>query len=95
MLLAEALAHGDMGIALAALAPGAVASAIGLWGDAEQQATYLPAFTSEQPPPAALALLEPRALFDPSLRLGRTARRSADGWILNGVKSLVPRAAEC
>ncbi len=93
VLLAEALAHGDLGIALAALAPGAVASAIGLWGDAEQQATYLPAFTSEQSPPAALALLEPRPLFDP-MSPRCTARGSADGWILNGVKSLVPRAAE-
>jgi len=65
VVIAEALAHGDMGIALAALAPGAVATALGLWGDAEQQATYLPAFTSESVPAAALALLEPRALFNP------------------------------
>ena len=42
-LIGEALAHGDMGIAYAALAPGAVATAIGLWGTAEQEATYLPA----------------------------------------------------
>ena len=33
VLIGEALAHGDMGIAYAALAPGAVATAIGLWGD--------------------------------------------------------------
>ena len=32
VLIGEALAHGDMGIAYAALAPGAVATAIGLWG---------------------------------------------------------------
>jgi hypothetical protein len=44
-LIAEALAHGDLGIAYAALAPGAVATAIGRWGDADQQATYLPSFT--------------------------------------------------
>ncbi|HEY8584083.1 MAG TPA: acyl-CoA dehydrogenase family protein, partial [Capillimicrobium sp.] len=41
VLVAEALAHGDMGIAFATLAPGSVATAIGLWGDADQQATYL------------------------------------------------------
>lgn len=41
-LAAEALAHGDLGIAYAALAPGAVAAAIGRWGSADQQATYLP-----------------------------------------------------
>src|SRR5262245_2599829 len=43
VLIGEALGHGDIGIAYAALAPGAVASAIGHWGTAEQQATYLPA----------------------------------------------------
>ncbi|MGN6815974.1 MAG: acyl-CoA dehydrogenase family protein, partial [Solirubrobacterales bacterium] len=62
VLIGEALAHGDMGIAYAALAPGAVATAIGLWGSAEQEATYLPAFTGEDVPAAALAILEPRPL---------------------------------
>jgi len=93
VLVAEALAHGDMGIALAALAPGAVATALGLWGDAEQQATYLPAFTAESPPAAALALLEPRALFDPKALHTRARRREGE-WELSGLKSLVPRAAE-
>ncbi len=65
VLIAEALAHGDIGLAFALLAPGAVATALGLWGDADQQSTYLPAFTGEDVPPAALALLEPRPLFDP------------------------------
>jgi alkylation response protein AidB-like acyl-CoA dehydrogenase len=93
VLVAQALAHGDMGIALAALAPGAVAGALGLWGDAEQQATYLPAFTAESAPAAALALLEPRALFDP-LALHTRARRREGEWELSGLKSLVPRAAQ-
>src|SRR5262249_61386703 len=44
-LIGEALAHGDMGIAYAALAPGAVATAIRLWGSAEQEATYPPSLT--------------------------------------------------
>jgi hypothetical protein len=92
VVVAEALAHGDMGIALAALAPGAVATALGLWGDADQQSIYLPAFTAENAPAAALALAEPRALFDP-LKLTTKARRSEGEWVLSGVKSLVPRAA--
>jgi hypothetical protein len=92
VLLAEALAHGDIGIAYAALAPGAVASALGLWGDADQQATYLPAFTGENVPAAALALLEPRPLFDP-LELHSSARREGSDWLLSGVKSLVANAA--
>jgi alkylation response protein AidB-like acyl-CoA dehydrogenase len=93
VLVAEALAHGDMSIALAVMAPGAVATALGLWGDAEQQATYLPAFTSESAPAAALAMLEPQPLFDP-LALKTKARREEGEWVLSGVKSLVPRAAE-
>ncbi len=47
VLVTEALAHGDMGLAVAVLAPAAVSTAIGLWGDADQQATYLPEFTGE------------------------------------------------
>jgi alkylation response protein AidB-like acyl-CoA dehydrogenase len=94
VLIGEALAHGDMGIAYAALAPGAVATAIGLWGSAEQEATYLPAFTGEDVPAAALAILEPRPLFDP-LKLETAARRDGEDWVLDGAKSLLARAQEC
>jgi alkylation response protein AidB-like acyl-CoA dehydrogenase len=94
VLIGEALAHGDMGIAYVALAPGAVATAIGHWGTPEQEATYLPAFTGENTPTAALALLEPRPLFDP-LRLETTARRDGGDWVLDGTKSLVARPGEC
>jgi alkylation response protein AidB-like acyl-CoA dehydrogenase len=94
VLIGEALAHGDMGIAYAALAPGAVATAIGLWGSAEQESTYLPAFTGEDVPAAALAILEPQPLFDP-FTLETKAQKKGDGWVLTGVKSLVARAQEC
>ncbi len=94
VLIGEALAHGDMGIAYAALAPGAVATAIGHWGTPEQEATYLPAFTGEETPAAALAILEPRPLFDP-LKLETTARRDGADWVLDGTKSLVARPGEC
>jgi alkylation response protein AidB-like acyl-CoA dehydrogenase len=94
VLVGEALSHGDMGVAYAALAPGAVATAIGRWGTADQQATYLPAFTGEDPPAAALALLEPGPLFDP-MRPRTTAVREPGGWVLEGAKALVARAGEC
>jgi alkylation response protein AidB-like acyl-CoA dehydrogenase len=94
VLVGEALAHGDMGVAYAALAPGAVATAIGHWGTAEQEATYLPAFTGEDVPAAALAILEPRPLFDPQ-NLETKARRDGEDWVIDGVKSLVARASEC
>jgi alkylation response protein AidB-like acyl-CoA dehydrogenase len=93
VLLAEALAYGDMGLAVATLAPAAVSTAISLWGDADQQATYVPEFAGESPPAAALAMLEPRALFDP-LALETWARRDGNGFVLEGLKSLVPRAAD-
>ena len=92
-LVAEALAHGDMGLAVALLAPGAVSTALSLWGSAEQQATYLPAFTGDDAPAAALALTEPRPLFDP-LEPTTTAVRDGDGYRLSGVKSMVPRGAD-
>jgi alkylation response protein AidB-like acyl-CoA dehydrogenase len=92
-LVAEALARGDMGLAVACLAPGAVATALSLWGSEEQQATYLPAFTGDDVPAAALALTEPRPLFDP-LAPAATAVRDGDHFVIDGVKSMVPRGAE-
>ena len=92
VLVAEALAHGDMGLAVALLAPAAVSTALVLWGTGEQQATYLPSFVGDDVPAAALTLLEPRPLFDP-FALRTTARRDGGGFVLDGVKSLVPRAA--
>src|SRR6476469_7377875 len=94
VLIGEALAHGDMGIAYAALAPGAVATAIGHWGTPEQEATYLPPFTGEDVPAAALAILEPRPLFNP-MRLETKARRDGEDWVLDGAKSLIARATDC
>ena len=93
VLLGEALAAGDMGIAVACLAPAGVSTALALWGDADQQATYLPAFVGEDVPAAALAVLEPRALFDP-FDLHTRAREADGGYVLTGAKALVPRALD-
>jgi alkylation response protein AidB-like acyl-CoA dehydrogenase len=93
VLMAEALAQGDMGIAVACLAPAGVSTALSLWGDADQQATYLPEFVGENVPAAALAIVEPRPLFNP-FELQTRARRAGDGFVLDGVKSLVPRAGD-
>jgi alkylation response protein AidB-like acyl-CoA dehydrogenase len=93
VLMSEALAQGDLGIAVACLAPAGVSTALSLWGDADQQSTYLPEFVGEDVPAAALAVLEPRPLFDP-FALATTARRDGGGFVLRGVKSLVPRAAD-
>jgi len=93
VLVAEALAYGDMGLALPILAPGGVASALTHWGSAGQQATYLQEFAGENVPQACLAIAEPQPLFDPTA-LKTTAVRTPSGYRLNGVKSLVPAAAD-
>jgi alkylation response protein AidB-like acyl-CoA dehydrogenase len=93
VLMAEALAHGDMGFAAAAFAPAGVATALSLWGTADQQATYLPPFVGEDVPAAALALHEPRPLFDP-FTLQVSAKRDGAGYLLSGTKSFVPRVAD-
>ncbi|HEU4568387.1 MAG TPA: acyl-CoA dehydrogenase family protein [Marmoricola sp.] len=94
VLVHEALAKGDMGLAVAALAPGAVATALSLWGTEEQQQTYLPSFTADEGvPAAALALAEPTPLFDPR-RPATRATRSGSGFVLDGTKSAVVRAAD-
>ena len=92
-LVAEALAYGDMGLALPILAPGGVASALTHWGSADQQTTYLGEFAGQSVPQACVAIAEPQPLFDPT-RLKTTAVRTPSGYRLDGVKSLVPAAAD-
>jgi alkylation response protein AidB-like acyl-CoA dehydrogenase len=82
-----------MGLALPILAPGGVASAITHWGSADQQGTYLKDFAGENVPQACLAIAEPHPLFDPTV-LKTTAVRTPSGYRLDGVKSLVPAAAD-
>lgn len=93
VLVAEQLAWGDFGMAMAILGPFSAAQAITQWGTAEQQSTYLPAFCEDQPPLATIAVDEPRPLFDP-MALDTRARRTGDSFILDGLKSGVVRAKE-
>lgn len=90
-LVAEALGHGDMGLAVAALAPGSVATALGLWGTEAQQQTYLPVFTDGDLPAAALALTEPTVLFDVLAPATAAVREADGGFRLDGLKSAVVR----
>ena len=90
-LVAEALAYGDMGLALAVLAPAGVAATLTAHGSDAQQKTYLPAFAGEDVPAAAVVLSEPRPLVDP-LKPEATGRREGNEIVLNGVKSMVPNA---
>lgn len=91
VIVAEALAHGDMGLALNALASIGVVNALVRWGSTTQKETYLPAFLEADAPAASLVLLEPQPLFEPS-QLATRARANGAGYILRGAKSLVPLA---
>lgn len=91
-LVAEDLAYGDMGQAIAILAPMGVANALTQWGTAEQQSAYLPAFVGEEPPVATIALAEKHPLFDPQ-QLKTSAVKKGGNWEITGEKSLVPLAA--
>ena len=73
--------------------PSGVSTALALWGDADQQATYLPPFVGEDVPAAALALLGAAAAVRPVRAGDHGAARRDGGYVLSGVKSLVPRAA--
>lgn len=93
VLVSEALAHGDMGLSVAALAPVGVATALTRWGSAAQQSRYLPAFASADMPKATLAIAEPRPAFDP-YKLRTRAQLDGGGYVISGEKALVPIAAQ-
>ncbi len=86
MLMAEELARGDMGVALAALAPIAVINALNEWGSAAQQSCYLPPLLEDQPCMASIAVAEP---YPGEAQLRTVARRTAQGYRISGEKSLV------
>ncbi len=90
-LVAEAMAYGDMGLAVPLLAPSGVATTLTNFGTAQQQATYLPDFAGEKVPQSAVVIAEPKPLFD-AFNLSTKATRVPSGYRLNGVKSFVPAA---
>jgi alkylation response protein AidB-like acyl-CoA dehydrogenase len=93
VIVAEDLARGDMGIAVAALAPLGVVNALVDFGTAEQQGAYLPAFIGDKFFPASMALMEGRPLFDPH-HLSTRATLNGGDYVISGTKVLVPLAAD-
>ena len=88
-LVAEALAKGDMGLAVATLAPGSVATALGALGH-RRAAADLPAGVHRRRRPGRRARARPsRPSCSTCSRPPTTATRTGDGYVLNGVKSLV------
>ncbi|HXK26503.1 MAG TPA: acyl-CoA dehydrogenase family protein [Myxococcota bacterium] len=90
-LVLEALAWGDAGLALAAVAPAAFAFAIADFGTDEQKRALLPLFGGKRFHAASLAVIEPGPASDAALP--RTlAEPKGSGFVLSGSKRFVPLA---
>lgn len=93
-LIAEALGKGDLSLAAALLVPLSAANCIRRFGNAVQQARWLPTFVSEERAPLmAIAVNEPVPLFDP-LRLATQAKKRGKHYLLSGEKCLVVRGLD-
>lgn len=88
-LNAEDLAHGDLSMALGSISPLAFVNTLLDQGSKAQQEKYLPLFCDEEFVPATTALLEPRATFEPT-QPQCSAKRTDNGFTLNGRKSMIP-----
>ena len=91
-LIIEELARGDLGLALAILAPLGVVHALVDWGTRSQQTQWLPRFMGDTFAGGAVAVLESQPLFDPNRPRTGAARANDGGWRLHGEKALVPLA---
>lgn len=92
-LYLEELGWGDVGMALHLLTPNLFALPVALFGTKDQKERHLPRFCDETFPKATAALTEPVYQFDPAA-LATTATRDDDGYLIEGVKTLVPLAQE-
>ena len=86
-LIAEALAYGDVAMALHLLAPAGVAAALIKGGTEEQKIAWLPRF-AEARYFASTAIVEPRWDYDP-LALQTVAQRDGEEYVISGTKSVV------
>jgi alkylation response protein AidB-like acyl-CoA dehydrogenase len=89
MLIAEDLAYGDMSLALGAMTSLAFINTVIDQGSAAQQKALLPPFTQDAFRPAAVAFMEPGLRFNP-LAPATIASKSGDGYVLSGIKTMVP-----
>ena len=88
-LVAEALGRGDMGLALALLAPMGVVNTLVDQATDAQRAAWLPPFLADAFIPAALAIHEGGALADPAAPHAKAKKKGA-GYVLKGTKVSVP-----
>lgn len=92
-IAAEMLGWGDLALSLYIMAPNLMAVPVLLGGTEVQKQRYLPQFSEAVFPNVTAAVIEPRIRFDP--RCMETIALPKDGgYVLNGVKSMVPLAED-
>jgi acyl-CoA dehydrogenase len=87
----EQLAWGDSPIAWVIMQPGFFAGPILALGSDEQKRRWLPPLCGPEPPAAAVAITEPEHGSD-SVAIETSARRTSDGYILDGRKKFIGNA---
>jgi alkylation response protein AidB-like acyl-CoA dehydrogenase len=90
-VIAEALANGDLAIAVHALSPRLVIDAVVQLGSDEQKKRVLPAYCTEKFVAGAAAVSEPSWDFSVA-NMATTAHKDGGNWRLSGSKCLVPLA---
>jgi len=93
VLAAEEMAYGDLAGALAIGTPSLFALSILLAGSEEQKQKYLMPVIEAEWKPYTAALMEPAFDFDPN-ELKTTAKAAGGEYILDGLKTYVPYAAQ-
>jgi alkylation response protein AidB-like acyl-CoA dehydrogenase len=92
-VVAEAMADGDLAIALHALSPRLVIDPVLHLGSQEQKREILPRYCGDKFVPGSAAVMEPRWNFS-WMSLETTARKQGTEWVLDGRKCYVPNATE-
>lgn len=93
VLAAEELGWGDLAGALAVMTPGLFVLPILLAGSEQQKEEFIPEVIAGDWRPYTAGLIEPSFDFDPN-ELKTSAKAEGDDYILDGVKTYVPFAAE-
>ncbi|MFH2129281.1 MAG: acyl-CoA dehydrogenase family protein [bacterium] len=88
-LVYEELGYGCASLTSAIMAPTAFIQPLIDFGTEAQKKKYLPLYGGEKFEPAGLALHEPHFTFDPT-DMKTVATKKGDGWVINGLKRLVP-----
>jgi len=92
-VIAEAMAEGDLAVAMHVLSPRLVVDPVLLLGTEEQKKEILPRYCGEKFVAGSAAVCEQNWDFTPG-KMQTRARRDGNSWVLDGKKCLVPLAEE-